>query len=123
MPRPLVATIDIAALRHNLGVAKQCAPHSKVLAVVKANAYGHGLERSMRGFADADGLGLIEVDNAARLRQLGWQKRIVLLEGFFDASDLHGIIEHRLDTVVHCMEQLELLESANLDGQCASQDQ
>lgn len=116
MPRPLVATIDIAALRHNLGVAKRCAPNSKVLAVVKANAYGHGLERSMRGFAEADGLGLIEVDYAARLRQLGWIKRIVLLEGFFDASDLPSIIEHRLDTVVHCIEQLEILENANLSG-------
>lgn len=117
MPRPLVATIDIAALRHNLGVAKRCAPNSKVLAVVKANAYGHGLERSVRGFAEADGLGLIEVDNAVRLRQLGWQKRIVLLEGFFDASDLLAIIEHRLDTVVHCIEQLEMLENAKLSGQ------
>lgn len=115
MPRPLVATINIAALRHNLGVAKRCAPNSKVLAVVKANAYGHGLERSMRGFAEADGLGLIEVDNAARLRQLGWQKRIVLLEGFFDQSDLSALIEHRLDTVVHCIEQIEMLESAQLD--------
>lgn len=114
MPRPLVATINIAALRHNLGVAKRCAPNSKVLAVVKANAYGHGLERSMRGFAEADGLGLIEVDNAARLRQLGWQKRIVLLEGFFDQSDLPALIEHRLDTVVHCIEQIEMLESAQL---------
>ncbi len=116
MPRPLVATIDIDALRHNLGVAKRCAPNSKVLAVVKANAYGHGLERSMRGFAQADGLGLIEVDNAARLRQLGWAKRIVLLEGLFDASDLSGIVEYRLDTVVHCEEQLVLLEKAKLHG-------
>jgi len=116
MPRPLVATIDIAALRHNLDVAKRCAPNSRVLAVVKANAYGHGLERSMRGFANADALGLIEIDKAAMLRQLGWQKRIVLLEGFFDASDLRGIVEHQLEAVVHCTEQLDILENAKLSG-------
>lgn len=116
MPRPLLATIDIAAMRHNLRVAKNCAPHSRSLAVVKANAYGHGLERGMRGFAEADGLGLIEVDNAAHLRQLGWQKRILLLEGFFDVTDLQTISVHQIDTVVHCVEQLRMLEKARLDA-------
>lgn len=114
MPRPLVATIDINALRTNLERAKKCAPRSKVWAVVKANAYGHGLERSIRGFADADGLGLIELDGAAKLRQLGWRKRILLLEGFFDPSDLATIADHQLDTVVHCAEQLAMLEKAKL---------
>ena len=70
MPRPLIATIDIAALRSNLALAKARAPHSRAWAVVKANAYGHGLERGMRGFAAADGLGLIELDAAARLREM-----------------------------------------------------
>jgi alanine racemase len=114
MSRPLVATIDIAALRHNLRVAKNCAPNSGIWAVVKANAYGHGLERGMRGFSDADGLGLIEPDGATALRQLGWQKRILLLEGFFDPSDLTTIADNKLDTVVHCIEQLEMLEKARL---------
>jgi alanine racemase len=82
MPRPLVATIDIAALRHNLNVAQQHAPNAKTWAVVKANAYGHGLARGMRGFAQADGLALVEIEGAAQLRQLGWQKRILLVEGF-----------------------------------------
>jgi alanine racemase len=110
MPRPLVATIDIAALRHNLEIAKQHAPASKVWAVVKANAYGHGLERGMRGFAAADGLALIEVDGAVRLRQLGWKKRILLLEGFFDEQDLPVVGEHGLDLVVHSEHQLTMLE-------------
>ena len=110
MPRPLVATIDIAALRHNLKIAKQHAPASKVWAVVKANAYGHGLERGMRGFAAADGLALIEVDGAMRLRQLGWKKRILLLEGFFDEQDLPVIAEHGVDLVVHSEHQLAMLE-------------
>jgi alanine racemase len=114
MPRPLVATIDIAALRHNQEVAKKNASGAKVWAVVKANAYGHGLERSMRGFADADGLGLIEVDNAVRLRELGWKKRILLLEGFFDVQDLPIVVEHGLDIVVHNAEQLTMLERTPL---------
>lgn len=114
MPRPLVATIDIAALRHNLGIAKKNAPGAKVWAVLKANAYGHGLERGMRGFADADGLGLIEVENAVRLRELGWKKRILLLEGFFDMQDLPVVVEHGLDVVVHNAEQLAMLEQTPL---------
>lgn len=114
MPRPLVATIDIAALRHNLEIANKNAPGAKVWAVLKANAYGHGLERGMRGFAAADGLGLIEFDNAVRLRELGWKKRILLLEGFFDAQDLAIVVDHGLDVVVHNAEQLAMLEQIPL---------
>ncbi len=110
MPRPLVATVDITALRSNLGVAKRNAPHSKVLAVVKANAYGHGLENALRGFGAADGLGLIEPEGAVQLRKMGWQKPILLLEGFFDAADLSAVIDYRLDVAIHCIEQIEMLE-------------
>src|ERR1700693_1012241 len=73
MPRPLVATIDISALRHNLAVARRHAGIAKVWAVVKGDAYGHGLVRGMQGFADADSLALIEPDYALRLRELGWR--------------------------------------------------
>jgi alanine racemase len=110
MPRPLVATIDIAALRHNLHIAKQHAPTAKTWAVVKANAYGHGLERGMRGFADADGLAMIEPEAAATLRELGWNKRLLLLEGIFDTQDLQTAIRHSVDLVVHNEEQLRMLE-------------
>lgn len=116
MPRPLVATIDISALHHNLRIAKSHAPQSKIWAVVKANAYGHGLERAMRGFADADGLALIEPENALCLRELGWQKPILLLEGIFDGADLETVVQARLDFAVHSLEQLLLLERANLPG-------
>jgi len=112
MPRPLLATVHINALAHNLLVAKRCAPQSKVWAVVKANAYGHGLARGMKGFAAADGLGLIELDAAVRLREMGWQKPILLLEGFFEPIDLITIAEHQLQTVVHCDEQIAMLEKA-----------
>jgi alanine racemase len=114
MPRPILATIHLASMTHNLAHAKACAPAAKAWAVVKANAYGHGLERAMRGFAAADGLALIEFDNAVRLRALGWTKPILLLEGWFDASDLHTMAEHGLNGSVHCEEQLKMLEQATL---------
>ncbi|MEO6919259.1 MAG: alanine racemase [Collimonas sp.] len=116
MPRPLVASIDISALQHNLRVAKSHAPNAKIWAVVKANAYGHGLERGMRGFAEADGLALIEPENALRLRELGWQKPILLLEGVFDAADLATVVQAGLDFAVHSPDQILLLERAALSG-------
>jgi len=109
MPRPLTAIIHLDALRHNLARARACAPRSKVWAVVKADAYGHGLERAMRAFADADGLALIEFDKAQRLRALGWTKPILLLEGIFDAADLALAAELGLNIAVHTEEQIALI--------------
>jgi alanine racemase len=77
---------------------------------VKADAYGHGLDNALRGFADADGLALVELESAVHLREMGWTKPILLLEGFFQPSDLETIGKHRLETVVHCTEQLEIIE-------------
>lgn len=114
MPRPLIASIDISAMRHNLAVAKKNAPHSKAWAVVKANAYGHGLARGMRAFSDADGLALIEPDAAVRLREMGWQKPILLLEGFFEQADLSVVADHKLQVAIHCIEQIDMLERAAL---------
>jgi alanine racemase len=114
MPRPLVATIDIAAMQHNLAVAKSRSPQARAWAVVKANAYGHGLERAMRGFKAADGLALIEVEGALRLREWGWNKPLLLLEGIFDAADLELAAKHRIDFAVHCNEQIEMIERAKL---------
>src|ERR1041384_379092 len=64
MPRPLFATIHLDSMQHNLAQARTCAPTARIWAVVKADAYGHGLERAMRGFATADGLALVEQDAA-----------------------------------------------------------
>jgi alanine racemase len=116
MPRPLTATIHVSALTHNLEVAKRHAPNSKTWAVVKANAYGHGLERAMRGFAASDGLGLVEPEAARKLRDFGWQKPILLLEGFFDPSDLHDVVRLRLEIVIHCQEQIEMLAKSGISG-------
>ena len=114
MPRPLHATIHPDAMQHNLARARACAPTARVWAVVKANAYGHGLERGMRGFAQADGLALIETENALRLRELGWVKPILLLEGIFDAADVPLLAEHDINSAVHCIEQIKMLEYTQL---------
>jgi alanine racemase len=114
MPRPLSATIHLDSMQHNLARARACAPAAKLWAVVKANAYGHGLERGMRGFAAADGLALIETEGAVRLRELGWTKPILLLEGFFDASDVPLLAELGLNSTVHSMEQIKMLEYTQL---------
>ena len=108
--RPLLATIDAAALRHNLGVARKHAPRSKMLAVVKANAYGHGLLRAAAALSEADGFGLVELDGAVRLREAGFRQPIVLLEGFFEAGELPVVAAHGLAIAVHAMAQVEALD-------------
>ncbi len=114
MSRPIAATIDLAALRHNLGVVRLHAKQSRVLAVLKANAYGHGVMPVARALADAgvDGFALLELDAAIALRDAGYQQRIVLLEGFFDARELAVLTERSIDTVVHCAEQIAMLRHA-----------
>jgi alanine racemase len=111
VPRPITATIDLDALRHNLAVVRRHAPRSRVLAVIKADAYGHGLMRAARAFKDADGFGVVELEAAVRLREAGYRHRIVLLEGFFEPADLPVLAERDLATVVHCDAQLEMLEA------------
>lgn len=117
MPRPLTATIHIDAMQHNLARARACAPGARVWGVVKANAYGHGLARGLRGFADADGLALVEPDNALRLRELGWTKPLLLLEGIFDAADAALLDRHEIDSAVHCASQIDLLEKTRFSRQ------
>ncbi|QJE02903.1 alanine racemase [Massilia forsythiae] len=114
MPRPLHATIHLDAMQRNLVRARTFAPAARIWAVVKANAYGHGLERGMRGFVQADGLALIETENALRLRELGWVKPILLLEGIFDASDVPLLAEYNINSTVHCLEQIKMLEYTQL---------
>jgi len=114
MPRPLTATIHLDSMHHNLDRARSCAPMSRTWSVVKANGYGHGLERAMRGFNQADGLALIETEYALRLRELGWVKPVLLLEGIFDASDIPLLAEHNINSTVHCIEQVKMLEYTQL---------
>ena len=114
MSRPLRALIHRAALRHNVGVARRAAPHARLLAVVKANAYGHGLLRAASGLADADGFAVLELDAAVRLRDNRYDGPIVLLEGCFEPSELSVFSEQRLTAAVHNLEQIAMLEQARL---------
>jgi alanine racemase len=111
MPRPILATVDLDAMRHNLAVARRHAAGRRVWAVVKANAYGHGLERALRGFADADGLALLDLQEAARARAGGWRKPILLLEGFFAPADLPVVDELRLTSTIHHPAQVAMLRA------------
>ncbi|MEO6173214.1 MAG: alanine racemase, partial [Arenimonas sp.] len=88
MSRATTATIHIEALRHNLSRVRALAPNSKVMAVVKADGYGHGLERVARALEGADAFGVAALSDAERLRAVGLSQRIVLLSGIDDASDL-----------------------------------
>lgn len=109
--RPITATIDLSALGHNLGVARRHAPQSRVFAVVKANAYGHGLLRAARAMSAADGFAVVEPDAAVRLRETGFRQRILLLEGFFEPREIPMLVEHGIATAVHSPDQVRMLET------------
>lgn len=114
MPRPIRAIFDSAALRNNLELARAHAGRARVWAVIKANAYGHGLRRAARALEQADGLALLDLDDALRLRDAGVRQPLLLLEGCFQAGDLEVASAHALTVVVHCTEQIDMLERARL---------
>jgi alanine racemase len=109
MPRPILATIHTSSLRSNLARARAQAPDSKVWAIVKANAYGHGIERAFEGLRSADGFALLDLDEARRVRELGWRGPVLLLEGVFEARDLELCSRLNLWHTVHCDEQIDML--------------
>ena len=109
MPRPIHAQIHTVALQNNLARVRSATPDAKIWAVVKANAYGHGIERAFDGLRGADGFALLDLDEAQRVRQLGWRGPILLLEGVFEARDLELCSRLSLWHVVHCDEQIDML--------------
>ena len=109
MPRPILATIHTAALRHNLDRARRAALDARVWAVVKANAYGHGIERVFDAFRGADGFALLDLAEAERVRALGWRGPVLLLEGVFEARDLELCSRLDLWHTVHCDAQIDML--------------
>ncbi len=109
MPRPILATIHTAALRSNLLRARAAAPDARVWGVVKANAYGHGIERVFEGLRGADGFALLDLEEARRLRALDWRGPILLLEGCFELRDLELCSRLGLWHTVHCEEQITML--------------
>lgn len=112
MARPTSATVHVDALRHNLGQVRARAPRSRVMAVVKADGYGHGLERVARALTGADAFGVAALSDAERLRAAGISQPILLLSGFDEPSDIERMRALGVSTVVHHASQLEMLEQA-----------
>lgn len=111
MARPICALIDCESARHNLKRIKEIAPTSRIMAVVKANAYGHGIERMAPCLDEADAFAVASVDEALALRHIGVERPIVLLEGIFCASELLDVVQQGLELVVHSKEQIAMLNS------------
>jgi alanine racemase len=109
MPRPIQATVHTDALRHNLQRMRRAVPDARVWAVVKANAYGHGIERAFEGLRGADGFALLDLAEAERVRALGWRGPVLLLEGVFELRDLELCSRLDLWHTVHCEEQIDML--------------
>jgi alanine racemase len=112
----LRALIDHAALRANLAVVRRHAPRSRVWAVIKANAYGHGMVQVAEALADADGFALARVEEAVRLREAGVRKPLLVLEGAASAEELEAADRNRLELAVHQEEQVALLDQCRLTG-------
>jgi len=114
MSRPALARINLQALQHNFSLVQQAAPQSRVMAIIKANAYGHGLVSIAQALPAAAAFGVSCLEEAIALREAGFDRRIVLLEGLFAADDIGLIGGYRLDVVVHHASQLQWLEQRPL---------
>lgn len=112
MARPTSATIHLDALRHNLSQLRARARDSRVMAVVKADGYGHGLERVARALAGADAFGVAALSDAERLRAAGISQPILLLSGFDEPSDIERLRALNVWTTIHHASQLDMLEQA-----------
>ena len=111
MARPIQADINLSALESNLQVARRAARSARVMTVIKANGYGHGLLRVAEALAATDGYALLDIQDAVQLREAGFRQTILLLEGFFSAQDLPLIAEYDLTSVIHSAEQIAWLDA------------
>lgn len=112
MTRPARVEIDLTAARDNLARVRAIAPRARVMAIIKADGYGHGLTRMARALSTADAYGVACLEEAVTLRRAGVRKRIILLEGAFDDGELALIRELKLETMVHSPEQVRMIELA-----------
>jgi len=110
MPRPIQAKLDLSALESNLDVARR-ATSARIMSVIKADGYGHGLLRAAEALSATDGYALLDIQNAVQLREAGFRQSILLLEGFFSAEDLTVIAEYNLICVIHSAQQVALLDA------------
>jgi alanine racemase len=111
MSRPIQVRIDLAALEHNLNVARRAAPGARVMAVVKAAAYGHGLLRAVEALNAADGFALLDINEAVELRGRGYRQTLLLLEGFFAREDVLLVAQHDIAAVIHSPQQIAMLDA------------
>lgn len=116
MTRPARVVINLSALRHNLARVHELAPACKIMAIVKADGYGHGLTRVAHALAAADAFGVACLEEARELRGAGIKQPIILLEGPYSANELTKIVNLGLDIVIHDVTQVEMLERAVLPG-------
>lgn len=110
------AVVDATALHHNLRQVRRAAPASRVMAVIKANAYGHGMVPAAKALAEADGFAVARLGEGLALRAAGLANRILLLEGVFNAEQLAAAAQAQFELMVHSVEQLELLEALSGDA-------
>lgn len=115
MTRPAQVVINLAALQSNLKTVRRYAPDQKIMAIIKADAYGHGLERVAHHLPEADAFGVACFEEAERLRKSGISQPITLLEGFFDEEELTQLADLDIQTVIHQIPQLEMLERLDVE--------
>lgn len=111
MSRPTQIQVDLTALQHNLFYVKNLAPKCRIISMLKANGYGHGLMWSAKGLFQTDAFGVVCLEEAVLIRQAGLKNNIVLVEGFFQSSELSAISYLNCEMVVHSYYQLEILEA------------
>jgi len=114
MPSDTKVIIDLSALRHNASIARQAAPYSKLMAVIKADAYGHGMLAVAQALSEVDGFAVARLDEAITLRKAGINKPILVLTGFVSTDQVVHFSSYDLDAVIHSEYQLELLNSSHL---------
>ncbi|WP_333660957.1 alanine racemase [Acinetobacter sp.] len=107
--RQATVYIDSEALQYNLNRVKQLAPHSKIVSMVKANAYGHGVKDCLAALSATDAFGVACLEEALEIRQLGYTQPITLIEGVFSEDEMTQVIEQKLECVVHQNQQIEWL--------------
>ncbi len=105
------AVLDLDAVRHNLSIVRSLAPDAKIMAVIKANGYGHGMLRIAQALEEVDAFAVARVDEGVRLRKAGITNRIAVLEGFSSPEELEEVLHFQLEPVVHTFTQLEMLEA------------
>ena len=101
--------IDSEALQYNLNRVKQLAPHSQIVSMVKANAYGHGVQNCLAALNATDAFGVACLEEALEIRRLGYTQPITLIEGVFTEDEMGDVIQQKLECVVHRHEQVEWL--------------